>query len=374
MPRSSAVVAGNPALVSQFNNVRLDAIAPTVTFTAGENFNANTPVTVAGVDHGYSLPTLLYESGGKVFKMPGTTTNGARLRIYMAAGTGNTDSPVTVYTPGGLVPVTNGAGSPSSTDLGRNASNSTTAGATELTTRPPYYTIIGYLASTDYFAFIGPVYNNTFWKQIETPVVAGEAFSIRDLLYIKLSDGRAYKADADAAESGICEKPLMAAQAASGAGVTVLAYTAGSYVSGLSLTAGTTYYPSSTSGALSSTKGTFSRGVLFAISSSEGILSPNELEFLPPGLQETGVAAGGWQTDNSTWASVEKHHYPIRFRKQMCNVPSSLTLSWSTTQNNVTVTTPYINAYGASLLLATNGSTNLSQEVIRFGTYVTVGN
>lgn len=375
MPRSSAVVAGNPALASQFNNVRLDAIAPTVTFTAGENFNANTPVTAAGVDQGYSLPTLLYESGGKVFKMPGTTTNGARLRIYMAAGTGNTDSPVTVYTPGGLVPVTNGAGSPSSTDLGRNASNSTTAGATELTTRPPYYTIIGYLASTDYLAFIGPVYNNTFWKQIETPVTSGEAFSARDALYLKASDGRAYKADSDAAESGICEKPLFAAQAATGAAQTILAYTPGAYISGFSgLTAGTTYYPSSTSGALSSTKGTFSRGLLFAISSSEGIFMPNELEFLPPGLQETGVAAGGWQTDNTTWAAVEKHHYPIRFRKQMCNVPSSLTLSWATSQNNVTVTTPYINAYGASLLLATNGSTNLNQEVIRFGTYVTVGN
>lgn len=374
MPRSSAVVAGNPALASQYNNVRLDAIAPTVTFTAGENFNQNTPVTASGVDQGYSLPTLLYESGGKVFKMPGSSSNGARLRIYMAAGAGTTDTSVTVYTPGGLVPITVVSGSPTTSDLGRNASNSLTAGATELVTRPPYYTTTGYLVSTDYFAFIGPVYNNTFWKQIETPVVAGESFSLRDALYIKASDGRAYKTDADFAESGICEKPLFAAQASSGAGVTVLTYTPGAYISGLSLTAGLTYYPSGTPGALSSTKGTFSRPLIYAVSSTEGIFLPGDMDFLPPGIQETGAAAGGWQTDNATWASVEKHHYPIRFRQQMCNVPSSLTLSWATTQNNVTVTTPYINAYGASLLLATNGSTNLSQEVIRFGTYVTVGN
>ena len=375
MPLSSVVVAGNPALASQYNNLRLDAMARIETVTAGEAYTATTLVTNNSVDQAYSLPTLLQQdsTSGKWLKMDGDILGlGARVRIGMAyeasAGDG---SSVRIYLPGSLI---NGLNTMTS-EVGRTALCSKTSGAVESTVLPPYYTCVGWWPSATSFMFEGLMFNNINLKQLQSPVVSGEAFSVRDLLYLKASDGRAYKADADAAESGICEKPLFAAQASTGAGQTVLAFTAGAYIVGLSgLTAGTTYYPSSTSGALSATKGTFSRGVLFAISSSEGIFMPNELEFLPPGLQETGVAAGGWQTDNGTWASVEKHHYPIRFRKQMCNVPSSLTLSWATSQNNVTVTTPYINAYGASLLLATNGSTNLSQEVIRFGTYVTVGN
>lgn len=490
MPRSSAVVAGNPALASQFNNVRLDAIAPTVTFTAGENFNANTPVTVAGVDQGYSLPTLLYESGGKVFKMPGTTTNGARLRIYMAAGAGVTDSPVDVYTPGGLVPVTYVSAYPTTTDLGRNASNSSTAGAVELTTRPPYYTITGYLTGTAYFAFLGPVYNNTFWHQITVPVVsggaitagnvivpsavtgkwvvasntftsssraevlvaasaatgadeviqaylpgslisglgvsngvpyylgasgavsttlagtfmvglgvgydsflhfnpqilnsdtkfveevfAGENWTVGDILYQRVNR-KWYMADTDGAESGICEKVAIAvATHTGGDGSRQMVYFPGALIRNVFTT--TTYtriYPSATPGSYTNTTppsyDTFYRAVAYATEANVVRLEPQQMEFLPTGIQEKGYVAAGEYAQSG---QVVEMSVGVNFKKIMVNTPSSITLTSTATQYAGTPTANNITRFGFRFFVAESGNPG-NQQTYWAGTYQTVGN
>ena len=272
---SSAVVAGNPTLATEYNNLRLDALALTDTVIAGEVYAATTLVTAAGVNQGYSLPTLLYESGGQWFRMDGdTAAAGARQRVAMAYdASGSIGASVRIYMPGSLVPVT--GGTPSTADLGRNVSNSVTAGAAELTTRPPYYTHVGYLINTGFFMFQGPIYNNTVAKSVETPVIAGEAFAARDSLYIKLSDGRAYRALTTTAEPGWDATPLFAAQAASGAGVVVLAYTPGAYIPGFSgLTPGAVYYPGTTVGSISTTKTGFHRPLGYAISATEFMFVP----------------------------------------------------------------------------------------------------
>ncbi len=274
MPISSAISAGAQGLASQYNNLRIDAMARIETVTAGESYAATTAVTNAGSNQAYSLPTLLQQDSGtgKWFKMDGDTVGlGARVRVGMAyeasAGDG---SSVKIYLPGSLITGL----SAMTAEVGRTASNSSTSGAVESTVLPPYHTYIGWWPSATSFMFEGLMFNNVNPKQIGTPVVSGEAFSVRDALYVKVSDGRAYRADGISFEGGQCITPLFAAQAATGAAQTVLAYTPGAYITGFSgLTVGVPYF-AGTTGALSTTPGKFFRVLGYAVSSTEFIFSP----------------------------------------------------------------------------------------------------
>lgn len=297
MPLSSVVVAGNPALASQYNNLRIDAMARIETVTAGEAYSATTPVTNAGSNQAYSLPTLLQQdsTSGKWLKMDGDTVGlGARVRIGMAyeasAGDG---SSVKIYLPGSLITGL----SAMTAEVGRTASNSSTSGAVESTVLPPYHTYIGWWPSATSFMFEGLMFNNVNPKQVGTPVVSGEAFSVRDALYVKVSDGRAYKSVSTSVEPGVSAKPLFAAQAATGAAQTVLAYTPGAYISGFSgLTPGATYYNSSTAGAISTTRDLMSKVYGYAISSTELLFIPgNDTENL---ILQSVVAGENWTSGN----------------------------------------------------------------------------
>ena len=263
-------------------NAQNDAIADlyltggTAVVTAGEAYAATTAVTNNNVAQAYSLPTLLQQDSttGKWLKMAGTISLGARVRIAMAyeASSGNGAS-VRIYLPGSVITL----GTAQTAEVGRLASNSLTSGAVESTVLPPYYSYIGWWASATTFKFEGLIFNNINPKQIQTPVTSGEAFSVRDALYIKASDGRAYKADAATSqESGTCYTPLFAAQAATGAAQTVLAFTPGAYITGFSgLTPGVPYYPG-TAGAISTTRGKFSRVLGYAVSSTEFLFVPGK--------------------------------------------------------------------------------------------------
>ena len=277
-------------------NAQNDAIADlyltggTAVVTAGEAYAATTAVTNNNVAQAYSLPTLLQQdsSTGKWLKMAGTLALGARVRIAMAyeasAGDG---SSVRIYLPGSNITV-----SSMSAELGRNFTNSLTSGACETTVLPPYFTYVGFLVNATTFKFTGFQVNNVL-NRITTPVVAGEAFSVRDSLYLKASDGRAYKTDADFFEAGNDYTPLFAAQAASGAAVTVQAYTPGAYIPGFSgLTVGVPYYPSGTAGAITTTKGKYGRMLGYAVSSTEFIFAPDSSE--KNQFVETVVAGSNW--------------------------------------------------------------------------------
>jgi len=176
-------------------------------------------------------------------------------------------------------------------------------------------------------------YNNVRKDAIgQIEVTTGEAYSAGDLLYIKASDGRAYKTDADAAESGICEFPLMAAEASTGAAQTKLAYTPGRLVTGLSgLTAGSRYYPSSTAGAITATEPSqdlFWRVIGKAISTTELMFAPLEMQWLPTGRQEKGYVGMGLTLLDHTYSSVGDVYYTImKFNHTMVNAPSSITFT-----------------------------------------------
>jgi len=273
MPLSSVVVAGNPALASQYNNLRIDAMARIETVTAGEAYTATTAVTNAGSNQAYSLPTLLQQDSttGKWLKMDGDTVGlGARVRIGMAyeasAGDG---SSVKIYLPGSLI----SGLSAMTAEVGRTATCSTTSGAVESTVLPPYYTFIGWWPSATSFMFEGLMFNNVNPKNIAVPVTSGEAFSVRDALYISDIDGKAYKAvnNTSRRAAGWYAKAI-ASQAATAANQTVQVYPPGSIIYGYSgLTPGAEYYPSSTAGTLVAGTGfkpLYAAGYGYAMSSS----------------------------------------------------------------------------------------------------------
>lgn len=188
-------------------------------------------------------------------------------------------------------------------------------------------------------------YNNVRKDAIgQIEITTGEAYSAGDLLYIKASDGRAYKTDADASESGICEFPLIAAEAATAAAQTKLVYTPGRLVTGLSgLTAGSRYYPSSTAGALTSTEPAqtlYWRVIGKAISTTELMFLPQKLEYLPTGRQEKGFHGGGNKTDWTPAGAAGSVSYSgTSFKQKMVNVPSSETFTADSSSN---VTAPVV--------------------------------
>lgn len=220
-------------------------------------------------------------------------------------------------------------------------------------------------------------YNNVRKDAIgQIEVTTGEAYSAGDLLYIKASDGRAYKTDADSAESGICEFPLIAAEAATAAAQTKLVYTPGRLVTGLSgLTAGARYYPSSTAGAITSTEPAqdlFWRVIGKAISTTELLFCPLEMRHLPTGRQEKGFTAGGQNLLDHTYSTAgDTYYFPVDFAQIMVNAPSSLTFTADVSNNaNAMATHVTVRRYGvmAKFTSTAAGAANKSSY------YETVGN
>lgn len=115
-------------------------------------------------------------------------------------------------------------------------------------------------------------YNNLRSDAIALTIdgTSGEAFSIRDLVYIDPTDNRAYKADADVyakGDSGL--EFFYAASTASGSAQAVTLYVEGGYITGFSgLTPNTFYYPSGTAGAITTTIGKYGCSVAWTVSSS----------------------------------------------------------------------------------------------------------
>lgn len=270
MPLSSAVVAGNPALASQFNNVRLDAIALTEDGVAGEAYTATT--TVGGV----TLPTLLYQSAGdgRWYKASSATATPGWAQIcalaYNAAA--GAASAVKLYLPGSLV---TGSGM----TVGVNYFTSATAGGLEAfsATTTLYYKLMGTAMSTTSFYFY-PTSNTTLtYENNQMYLTCGEALARYDLCYIKQADGLAYKADGDVLESGNAIAYCVCNFATSGSGQTSRFYVPGSRpnING-TYAAGNIVYPASTAGQVGTTRMRGSRMIGIALSSSSVYLFPGD--------------------------------------------------------------------------------------------------
>ena len=108
----------------------------------------------------------------------------------------------------------------------------------------------------------------TFDQQIISNQTSGEALAINDLVYFKESDARWYKVDADLTTTFDGLQTGINKTTAAGAGITIQVAISGP-VSGFSgLTAGSKYYASNTAGAITTTAGTYSVFVGWALTTT----------------------------------------------------------------------------------------------------------
>ena len=132
----------------------------------------------------------------------------------------------------------------------------------------------------------GTVY---FDQQVISAQTSGEALAINDIVYFKESDQRWYKVDAnltttfDLLQLGVCKTT------AAGAAVTIQVAISGP-VSGFSgLTAGSKYYVSNTAGSITTTPGTYSVFVGWALSTTILLFDP-VLKTLPTQKEKDALA------------------------------------------------------------------------------------
>lgn len=164
----------------------------------------------------------------------------------------------------------------------------------------------------------------TFDQQIAPNQVSGEALSVNDKVYLKESDSRWYKADADLTATFDQLQLGIVKTAAAGAGVTIQIAISGP-VSGFSgLTPGAKYYLSNTAGDMSTSPGTYSVFLGWALSASVFLFNP-VLKTLPT-QREKDAMAGVVGAPSST----------NKFLNQDILTPSSTADQSQTTQNAVT--------------------------------------
>lgn len=253
---------------------------------------------------------------------------------------------------------------------------SNTAGeGTETEYAGPYTIMLGIAISTTQ-VFMMPGYAKQGPKMRIQSVIAGENWSFLALLYMKKSDQQYYNADADVAESGILEWPAFALGThTGGAGSTqlvVMPYSTLRFPIGYG--AGDRLFPSGTAGALvgntPASYDTFWRIVGVMETTNSLRFEPQQMEFLPTGIQEKGyVSVGGYaQTGQLVEVSTG-----VNFKKIMVNAPSSITLTSTATQYAGTPTANNITRFGFRFFVAESANPG-NQQTWWAGTYQTVGN
>lgn len=131
----------------------------------------------------------------------------------------------------------------------------------------------------------------TFDQQIVSGQLAGETVAVNDVVYFKESDQRWWKADADLTATfdqlqlGICKT-------AAGAGVAIQVAISGPVSDFTGLTAGSKYYLSNTAGAISTSAGTNSVFIGWALSTTQ-ILFSTFYKTLPSQKEKDAMAGGG---------------------------------------------------------------------------------
>lgn len=351
MPLSNAVVAGNPALASQYNNLRSDALALTVTVTSGEAFSARDLLYIKASDQ-------------KAYKASATTSQESGTLycpLFAAAGATGADQSVLAYTPGSYISGFSGL------TAGATYYASGTAGALS-TTRGKFSRVVGFaISATELLFFPGKDSDNI----ITRGVVAGENWTVGDILYHKKSDGQWYRADTDIAESGICEEPAIAFSThTGGAGSDQLVYLPGAnFFSVLTGSSGDRVYPSATTGAIAlntpPSYDTFYRVLGFFFRGNSFLFTPQEMQFLPTGIQEKGYCSA------ESVAGPVRAGTGVNFKKIMVNTPSSITFSSIATSGVTSGPTALnISRFGFGFQIQNSGSGIYNW----YGTYQTVGN
>ena len=353
MPISSVVVAGNPALASQYNNLRSDAIALTIDATSGEAFSIRDLVYIDSTDNrAYKADADIYTKGDSELEF-----------FYAASAASGAAQSVTLYVEGGYI--TGFSGLTPNTFYYPSG----TPGAIT-TTKTKYGCSVCYAVSSSVVLFIKGTKKDH--RIIET-VVAGSNWVDGQMLYQKKSDTRWYVMDTTVAESGVCEVWGFAVIThTGGAGSTQQVYLQGSVINTPAFfVSGATYY-STTSGAAYTANAIpgvdqFYRPVCYALSTTRIHIEGDQTFFLPTGIQEKGYCGMGVYTDGSFGKTYTSVH---NFVKKMVNTPSSLTLTVVNQAYIDSVTAASITRFGFRLDIVPIAVGRSFWE----GTYVTVGN
>lgn len=356
MPLSSVVVAGNPALASQYNNLRSDALALTIDATSGEAFSVRDLVYIDPTDNRvYKADADLYAKGD------------AELEFFFAASLATAAAQaVTLYVEGGYI--TGFSGLTANTFYYPSG----TAGAIT-TTKGKYGCSVAWAVSSSVILFIKGTKKDH--RIIET-VVAGANWVEGLMLYQKKSDNRWYPFDTTVPESGIADNWGFAVIThTGGAGSSQQVYLQGSIVNGpgyfiaggilYSTTNGSSYNHNVIPGV-----DDFWRQVAAMYSSTRYQIVGDQIMFLPSGIQEKGyVAAGEYaQPGQTVQMSVG-----VNFKKVMSFTPSSITLTSTATQYAGTPTANNISRFGFRFYFAEQSNPG-NQQSWWAGHYTTVGN
>lgn len=211
---------------------------------------------------------------------------------------------------------------------------------------------------------------------VET-ILSGENWSAGQVLYQSRSDGLYYRSDSDVAESGICERPAVAITThTGGASNSQQVYLPGSTILGIfgGFSAGWRLYTSSTTGSFAANSpvsyDTFYRVLGHCPSAGVVRLDPQEMIFLPTGVQEKGYCGAGDYTANPAFT---KTSMGVNFKKIMVNTPSSITLTATSSLYAATPTANNITRFGFRFNVTESANPN-NAETWWAGTYQTVGN
>lgn len=178
----------------------------------------------------------------------------------------------------------------------------------------------------------------TFDLQIISGQTSGEALTINDIVYFKESDAKWYKVDADLTTTFDQLQMGVNKTTAAGTGITIQVAISGPVTGFSGLTPGSKYYASNTAGAITTTAGTYSVFVGWALSAT--ILLFNPIYKTLPTQKEKDAMVGSTGVPSSTNKYVTQD-----------NTSSATTDQTQTTQNS-TIETGEADATGKKNLIA----------------------
>ncbi len=178
----------------------------------------------------------------------------------------------------------------------------------------------------------------TFDQQIVGNQTSGESLAINDLVYFKESDQRWYKVDADLTATFDQLQLGFNKTTAGASGVTIQVAISGP-VSGFSaLTAGSKYYASNTAGAITTTPGTYSVFIGWALTTTQILFNPI-MKTLPTQNEKSAMAGGStFGTPSSTNKFITQDYNASATGLPVVNVydTASTEIGDSTTQFDIT--------------------------------------
>lgn len=180
----------------------------------------------------------------------------------------------------------------------------------------------------------------TFDQQIVGNQTSGESLAINDLVYFKESDQKWYKVDADLTTTFDQLQLGFNKTTAGASGVTIQVAISGPVSGFTSLTAGSKYYASNTAGSITTTPGTYSVFIGWALNTTQILFNPI-MKTLPTQNEKSAMAGGStFGTPSSTNKFITQDYNSSATGLPVVNLYDTVSteIGGSTTQFDITNT------------------------------------